>query len=137
MIPFAVTIPDENKDKDLPDMLRAEYPGILNWCLDGFKQWQAQGLNQPVKVTKATDEYKCDMDILQQWIDECCELDRSAITTSSKLYANHFEWAKEQYGNAMSHRMFGLKMKIKQFRKEKVQIVRYYGIKLRENNLVK
>ena len=134
LIPFTFTIPDDKKDKDLPDMLRAEYPGILNWCLEGFKQWQVQGLNPPKEVMEATQEYRGDMDVLQQWIDESCAIDPRAITTAKRLYGSYFEWAKEQYGHAMSQRNFGIKMVTKGFRKEKVQIVQYYGIKLNGDN---
>jgi P4 family phage/plasmid primase-like protien len=36
LVPFPTTIPREQRDKKLPDKLRAELPGILNWALEGL-----------------------------------------------------------------------------------------------------
>src|SRR4029077_15375825 len=35
MIPFAVTIPDGKRDKDLAEKLKSEWPGILAWMIEG------------------------------------------------------------------------------------------------------
>jgi putative DNA primase/helicase len=35
LIPFNVTIPDDEVDHDLPQKLMAELPGILNWAIEG------------------------------------------------------------------------------------------------------
>ena len=34
LIPFAVTIPDEERDENLTDNLKAEWPGILAWMIE-------------------------------------------------------------------------------------------------------
>jgi hypothetical protein len=44
LVPFNVTIPPEERDKDLANKLRAEWPGILNWAIEGCLKWQAEGL---------------------------------------------------------------------------------------------
>ncbi|MFA7541986.1 MAG: phage/plasmid primase, P4 family, partial [Lysobacterales bacterium] len=43
LIPFAVTVPPELRDPALPEKLRAELPGILNWCLEGWRRYREQG----------------------------------------------------------------------------------------------
>ena len=40
LIPFTVTIPPEERDRQLGDKLKAEWPGILQWMIDGCLQWQ-------------------------------------------------------------------------------------------------
>jgi len=35
MIPFSVTIPRAERDPDLPEKLRDEWPGILGWAIEG------------------------------------------------------------------------------------------------------
>ena len=45
LIPFTVTIPPDERDPDLPDKLRAEWPAILRWAIDGCLAWQREGLN--------------------------------------------------------------------------------------------
>ncbi|MCI5644408.1 MULTISPECIES: hypothetical protein [Treponema] len=44
MIPFNVTIPPEQRDKELPQKLLAENSGILNWLLQGYASWKKEGL---------------------------------------------------------------------------------------------
>ena len=57
LIPFTITIPAEERDLGLPDKLKAEAPGILNWMIDGCLQWQQIGLAPPKVVTDATAAY--------------------------------------------------------------------------------
>jgi putative DNA primase/helicase len=56
LVPFTVTIPEEEKDPQLADKLRAELPGILNWAVEGLAVWQREGLGVPVAVERATAE---------------------------------------------------------------------------------
>src|SRR5207249_1644146 len=37
LIPFTVTIPDEEQDHDLPTKLETELPGILRWAVEGCR----------------------------------------------------------------------------------------------------
>jgi len=43
LIPFAVRIPDDQIDGDLPAKLRAEASGILNWMLAGYEHFRSEG----------------------------------------------------------------------------------------------
>ena len=43
-IPFLVTIPAEERDSELSEKLRIEWPGILQWAIEGFLMWQREGL---------------------------------------------------------------------------------------------
>ena len=43
LVPFTVTI--TKPDRDLPEMLRAEWPGILRWPIDGCLAWQGDRLS--------------------------------------------------------------------------------------------
>ena len=43
-MPFTVTIPAEERDRQLGEKLKAEWPGILQWMIDGCLQWQQIGL---------------------------------------------------------------------------------------------
>lgn len=53
LVPFTVTI--ANPDKDLIDKLRAEWPAILVWMIEGCLAWQREGLNPPAAVRDATE----------------------------------------------------------------------------------
>src|SRR4029077_19766229 len=75
LLPFTVIIPPEKVEKDFRERrLIPELPGILNWAIEGLKAYLKEGLNPPPVVSEATEEYKQDMDVVGQWIDERCEL---------------------------------------------------------------
>ena len=96
LIPFAVTIPPEERDTELATKLRAEWPGILQWMVQGCAAWQAQGLNPPDKVRAATAEYLASQDVVQHFIDDCLVEDRAAAQPimSSRMFTAWKEWAE-------------------------------------------
>ena len=75
LIPFTVTIPTEERDKDLPERLREEWSGILAWMVEGCLVWQRDGLNPPAAVREATAAYLENEDLFVQWLAEACEVD--------------------------------------------------------------
>ena len=94
LIPFTVTIPPADRDPQLGDKLRAEWPGILAWAIDGCVAWQEQGLNPPQCVTEATGAYLETEDSFGTWIDECCDRQERAWEASKNLYASWRQWAE-------------------------------------------
>ena len=105
MIHFAVVVPEDKRDPDLTEKLKAEWCGILQWMIDGCLDWQKRGLAPPKAVTKATDDYFKDQDSLSIWIDECCERDPNAWTRTTALFASWKTWAEKsgvRHGNITS-----------------------------------
>ena len=94
LIPFTVQIPKAHQDKDLPKKLKAEASGILNWALEGLRQWQKTGLAEPDTVTEATSEYRADQDVLQHFIDALCTTGAGKRARGSALYAAYKLWAE-------------------------------------------
>ena len=74
LIPFAVSIPDEEQDKALGEKLQAERAGILAWAVQGCLAWQEHGLGEPDEVRQATSEYRGEQDVLATFIAERCEV---------------------------------------------------------------
>jgi putative DNA primase/helicase len=93
MIPFAVTIPKDERDKELTEKLKAEWPGILKWMIEGCVQWQKLGLQPPKAVLDATAAYLEQEDVVAAWIDERCERDPQAWAASSALFGSWTAWA--------------------------------------------
>lgn len=76
------------EDKQLREKLLAELPQILGWLVEGYELYQKEGLRQPEKITTAIKDYKTEMDIVQQWIDEYCETKPSYFERANALYDN-------------------------------------------------
>jgi putative DNA primase/helicase len=111
IVPFEVTIPLEQRDHTLPDKLRAELPGILNFAIQGCLRWQANGLQAPKEVEQAISEYKSEMDILGQWIEENCEVDASKRISASGAYSDYHGWAIRNGYQVLSANAFGRRLK--------------------------
>lgn len=78
-------------DKQLEAKLRAEWPGILRWMIDGCLDWQASGLVRPDVVVRATAEYFGQQDSIQQWVDDCCDISAGpphVADTNASLFAS-------------------------------------------------
>ena len=89
IVPFLNKPP--TPDQHLEDKLRAQWPGILRWMIDGCLAWQREGLIRPAIVAAATEEYFSEQDILRQWVEDHCETGHRALTdTSANLFKN---WA--------------------------------------------
>ncbi len=88
MIPFAVIIPKDERDPHFGDRLEDEWPGILQWMIDGCLDWQERGLAPPEAVTQATDDYFTAQDSFSNWIEDRCERDPNAWTKTTR-YSPH------------------------------------------------
>lgn len=93
LVPFAVTISEEETDPHLLEKLKAELPGILAWAVQGCLEWQRTGLKPPATVLSATDHYRRGEDIFDQWLDECCVVDRGSKASSQELLESFKEFS--------------------------------------------
>jgi putative DNA primase/helicase len=92
-------------DFDLEELkLKPEWPGILRWFIDGCLKWQKTALKRPKVITEANEEYFGEQDLLQQWIDECCDLKASIWDTSKNLFASWSDWMTERGENPGSQK---------------------------------
>ena len=55
LVPWQVTIPENERDEHLATKLRAEAEGILSWVVDGAVSYHREGLDPPTVVRNATD----------------------------------------------------------------------------------
>lgn len=110
LIPFTVTIPDDEQDRHLTEKLRAEWPGILRWAVEGCLRWQREGLGTPEDVRQATAAYRQDMDLLGDFLVECCVLETGAQIPSSELYQTYDAWARRNGEKPVTHKAFSLRL---------------------------
>jgi len=97
LLSWAYRITDKEQDSYLIDHLRSEWPGILNWLIEGCLKWQKdQGkLLPPTCVQTATENYREESDILTNFIDEMLIKDAGESTLrKSDLHKGYTDWAK-------------------------------------------
>ena len=119
MIPFTVTIPPEQRDKNLTEKLIAENSGILNWLLKGYAMWKKEGLEEPAAVREANEEYRMDMDSVGTFVTDCLELDASLQwrLPTNLLYQTYIKWCSKNNERVMSQKWLGMRMSEKGFKR--------------------
>ncbi|MBR0796109.1 bifunctional DNA primase/polymerase [Bradyrhizobium jicamae] len=136
MIPFVVKIPEAERDAALPEKLKAEWPGILAWMIEGCLAWQRDGLQPPASVRNATTEYLSDEDALATWLDERCERLPTAKTARGDLFTSWKIWAELAREPAGTAKSFVQAVRQRGFEEYKSGGERgFEGIKLRSMNL--
>ena len=119
LMPFTVSIPHEEQDKHLFQKLVAEWPGILNWAVDGCLSWQRNGLNVPEEVSGATREYRTEMDILGGFIVDRCVVSESATASAKALYQEYLDWCGGSKSAAETQTSFGTALRERGFEKKR------------------
>lgn len=100
-------------DPELGDKLKAEWPGILRWMIEGCLDWQQNGLIRPESVKHATEDYFEAQDLFGQWLEDRCEVDpgngyRSEL--SGNLFASWTHYAEKAGEDPGSQKKFAEKM---------------------------
>jgi len=108
LVPFTVTIPPEERDRELPDKLQQEREGILAWAVQGCLEWQRKGLGLPEEVRVATNQYREDMDVLGGFIAEHCVVGPEASATAAALWERYLAWATQAGERPITRKAFSL-----------------------------
>lgn len=133
LIPFNVTIPEDQRDPDLAEKLKLEANGILGWMLAGCHDLQRLGgLCPPTCVSSAVEEYFSTEDRFGQWIEEGCDVGAARRATSRALFASWSSWAQDAGIDPKSSRYLGEQLRSRGFGDGKVGRDRgWHGIGLR------
>lgn len=111
LIPWDVTIPENEVDKDLPEKLKAELPGILRWVVEGAMIWRTEGLGYPEKIKKATNDYQSEQNAVKNFIEQECVLDPNVEINATFLHNAFKFWSQEEGYPKISKIKFGKLMK--------------------------
>jgi putative DNA primase/helicase len=110
LVPFAITIPETERDPELTQKLKGEWPGILAWTIEGCLAWQQEGLNPPPTARLATEEYLEAEDAVGRWMEERAILGRQYFTASTALYHNWRQWCEEAGEPIGSQKEFSMRL---------------------------
>jgi putative DNA primase/helicase len=135
LIPFTVTIPDKEQDKELKEKLKAEAGGILKWAIEGCVDYlQNGGLRPPASVMVATDEYFASEDNVANWIVDRCETLPTFRTRASELFASWRDWAIKMGTDVKGASWLKEELERLGFRHERIKTgARYVGIQVAQN----
>ena len=115
LIPWRVTIPEDEQDKDLVTKLTKELPGILAWAVRGCLAWQKDGLGLPDEVKNATADYQQEMDLLGGFLEDCCVKNEDAKLVTKDLYEAYVAWCEENGEKPISKKAIGISLEERGF----------------------
>jgi putative DNA primase/helicase len=132
LVPYTITIPEDERDKSLDDKLATEASGILNWLIEGCREWQRIGLAPCPEIMAATNEYLADEDTLGAFIAESCIDEPGSREDSSSLYKSYEKWCLDAGEKPRSQNAFGRSLNERGYRRVKSRGRKMYvGIRLR------
>ena len=138
VVPWLVTIPtaERREFEEFVESFRPEFPGILNWLIEGVKIYLREGLVIPETVDKATQEYRDDMDRTAGFVTRCVIRDATAPPLQANLlYKAYCKDTEEQGGKPMNNTAFGRAMRKKFQKDDSGRLVYYLGLRLRDGVL--
>lgn len=94
LLPFLRSFEGQEKDGKRQEKLEAETEGVLAYIVEGAAAYLRMGLCPPRAVQQARDQYRNQMDLLAEWIEECCEIGPDYETPASSLWASWENYAK-------------------------------------------
>jgi putative DNA primase/helicase len=122
LVPFTVQIPEGERDPQLEEKLKSEWPAILRWMIDGCLEWQRGGLAVPDIVRLASKDYFDEQDAIAEWIAECCETDQNnpdLWDMVGTLFGGWQEWTKKAGGDPGLKNDFSAALKKKGYQHSK------------------
>jgi len=119
LIPFTVTIPEQDRDHDLQAKLNQEATGVLNWALAGYQDWTANGLQTPNAVLTATQDYRADSDLIGGFLAERTEHIPDGWCRNSEIHAAYNTWAAANGTEELSPKAFTQRMLEKGYRQHR------------------
>lgn len=123
---------DEQKPFDeVIDGFRREYPGILNWLVQGALIYLAEGLYVPPEVTAATKEYRDEMDPIGPFCEACVEVFPDGIVQAREMYEAYVSWAMANGVKPIHETRFGKTMKTR-FKRDDGRIRYYHDCRLHD-----
>lgn len=100
LVPFDVQIPEPERDRHLVAKLMEERAGVLNWLVEGLKDYLVRGLDPPAAILDATQDYREDSDPVGAFLTSCCVVtgEASDSMTARDLYQAFAYWQIEGGG---------------------------------------
>ena len=136
VIPFNHTIPEEDQVQDfINKVLRPEFPGILRWCIEGFRKWaEAKQLEMPPAVQSAVDAYREAMSPVALFIKNRCTVDKKPGAVIevpvADLYVKFVAWCCESGQQDIGKQIFNKHVEEQGFTRKKSGVWKWKGIRL-------
>lgn len=131
IIPCEYQCSDEERNKFLIEDLKKELPGILNWMIEGYKLWAEKKQIESQVINKATQKERYRIDIIGQFLNDCCNISPMTMELSGKLYSAYKSWCERNNLIPEASNKFGEELQKRNFEPSRDKYGRgYIGLEL-------
>jgi phage/plasmid primase, P4 family, C-terminal domain len=122
LLPFTKHFGDEERDTNLKALFRTEEvkSAILNWLVEGYRMYQAEGLKNTAEMEVLTAEYRKENDLIGMYLNDRVNLDSTEKTTIKALRLDYEIWCK-----VIGSKPLGLRMFKEELEKKDIEIFTY------------
>ena len=113
------------------EKLKRESSEILAWLVRGCLKYQNDGLAPPDSVVEFAKKYRRQEDVIQDFVDDCCDVDDTVSESLKILWGKFKLWRDDQgYVFPRTRKEFSTLLS-KKFTKVKRSSIHYLGLKIR------
>ena len=106
LIPFDQVVPEAQRDPNLAAKLQQEGSGVLNWALEGLRDYSLNGLRVPKIISNAVSEYRSSEDIIGDWFQQDMLTAPGKAVDKEKVYRSYCAYCQSTGHHAVSHTKF-------------------------------
>ena len=138
LIPFNRVFSRHEQDPELSGKLKAEYPGILIWMLQGLRMYLSQGhLEEPREVKMATTRYRDEMDSVKRFLGSNAKLQPNESETVADIKEAYLYWCKDEGLKPLAASQFNAALEAAGCQQSKSNATRIWrGIKLVDTDVI-
>ena len=117
LFPFIHTFTEEEKDKELPEKLKAEADKILGWCIKGFQIYnELKTIKKPECLEAEIQEYKDQMDVVAQFLNSVSAKNPTSRCGTREAYKEYKAWCFDNNAFCMSELKFSKELEKKGYK---------------------
>ena len=97
VIPFTRHFEEHEQDKGLKEKLSEpeQLSDVLNWCLEGYRMFKAEGLEPPKEVTDSTEQYREESDLVMMFAAQRLKKEAGKELSASAAYREYKNWCAD------------------------------------------
>lgn len=100
VIPFNQHFDEHSQNKNLKELLTSEEvrSSLLNKCIAGYQDYEANGLKEPQIVKDALKGFRPREELFEEFIKDYLILDSNSIITAKETYETYCRWCLNEVG---------------------------------------
>ena len=132
IIPFNHYFPDSERIVDMDDRLRKESSAILNWLIEGWREFKQQKKFTPCQnVADMISEYRTEADEYSLFVRDCVERKTNSTVGVNDLFIAYSQWCRATSQTPVLERVFNKEFKNRYPKKRNSEGIVYLDISLK------